>query len=101
MRALVGDGAGQSIDRPAFATCCATAGRPTVANLYAAALMSDYFVTISHYGESRVWRWEIHRRSSPLGIRIHEDGFNSPASAQLAGEKVLSELLVRLAQEGD
>jgi hypothetical protein len=37
----------------------------------------------------------------PLGISLYEDGFNTPASAQLAGEKALSEFLLRLALEGD
>jgi hypothetical protein len=58
-------------------------------------------VTISQHGDPRAWRWEIHRRSMPLGISLYEDGFNTPASAQLAGEKALSEFLLRLALEGD
>jgi hypothetical protein len=43
--------------------------------------------------------WEIQRRSKPLGVRLYGDGFKSEFAAKLAGEKALSELLDRLAEQ--
>jgi hypothetical protein len=63
--------------------------------------VSDYLVTVIRRGHPPVWTWEITRRSKPLGVRLYDDGFKSEGSARLAGEKVLVELLDRMAQEGN
>ena len=43
--------------------------------------------------------WEIQRRSTPLGVRLHHNGFVSESAAKLAGEKALKYLLDGLAGE--
>jgi hypothetical protein len=51
--------------------------------------LSDYFVEISQNADEHFWRWEIKRRSRPLGVKLYEIGFRGPAEAQLAGERAL------------
>jgi hypothetical protein len=62
-------------------------------------LLSEYFVSISSAGKPPEWRWEIKRRSKPLGIKLYSNGFKSENPAKLAGEKALKELVDGIAQE--
>jgi hypothetical protein len=59
----------------------------------------DYFVFTKRRGRPPTWRWEIQRRSRPLGVRLYGDGFKSEFEAKLAGERALRELIDGLAQE--
>jgi hypothetical protein len=52
---------------------------------------SDYYVSVRSQGRPPKWRWEIQRRSKPLGVVICGDGFSSEFAAKLAGEKALRE----------
>ena len=62
----------------------------------------DYLVIAKSYGQfPTLWKWEIQRRSKPLGIRLDELGFKSEQSAMLAGQKALAELLEGIRQEED
>ena len=45
-------------------------------------------------------RWDIERRSKPLGVLVYGEGFPSEFAAKLAGEKALRELLDGLADLG-
>ncbi|MGA6939148.1 MAG: hypothetical protein WB041_27775 [Pseudolabrys sp.] len=59
----------------------------------------DYFVVTKRRRRLEEWSWEIQRRSTPIGVRLHANGFKSELAAKLAGEKALRELLDGLAQE--
>jgi hypothetical protein len=60
----------------------------------------DYLVTTKSYGRTRcLWRWEIQRRSKPLGIKFYDDAFEPEQAAKLAGEKALKVFLDGLRQE--
>jgi hypothetical protein len=59
----------------------------------------DYFVVTKRQARPEEWAWEIQRRSQPIGVRLHADGFKSEFAAKLAGEKALRELLDGLAQD--
>jgi hypothetical protein len=62
----------------------------------------DYFVIVkSSRKNPPLWNWEIRRRPEPLGVILYEGDFTSESAARIAGEKALSELLDRIAQEGD
>ena len=61
---------------------------------------NEYFVTTSRSGERpERWRWEIQRKSIPLGVKLTADGFQSEAVAKLAGKRALDELLSELSKE--
>ena len=63
-------------------------------------LKNDYFVTTASYQRSyELWKWEIKRRSEPLGIKLYGDDFISEHAAKVAGENRLKELLDALWQE--
>jgi hypothetical protein len=62
-------------------------------------LAADYFVVTRQNRTTGTWVWEIHRRSKPLGVRLHSDGFASPSAAKLAAKKVLKDLLDDLAKD--
>jgi hypothetical protein len=60
----------------------------------------DYYVFATRLGERpERWGWEIRRRSQPLGIKIHEDGFQSRMAAEFAGKRALANFLSDLSQE--
>jgi hypothetical protein len=60
----------------------------------------DYYVVASRSGNSpQRWRWEILRKSKPLGIKMTEDGFSSKAAARFAGTRVLTNFLDDLSKE--
>jgi hypothetical protein len=60
--------------------------------------LSDYFVEISRDADG-LWRWEINRRSRPLGVKLYDSGFGTPAEAQLAGERFLKDFLDAIGRE--
>ena len=62
--------------------------------------LSDYYlVTFATDKRTYPWAWEIKRRSRPMGIRLTDDGFQSQASAEIAGNRALEEFLEALAKE--
>ena len=61
---------------------------------------SEYYVITSRRGEHpERWSWEIRRRSTPLGVKLAADGFQSDAAARFAGKRALDEFLSELAKE--
>ena len=61
---------------------------------------TDYYVVTSQRGERPPrWSWEIHRQSTPLGIKMIGDGYQSDAAAQFAGKQALAEFLADLLKE--
>jgi hypothetical protein len=45
------------------------------------------------------WSWEICRKSSPLGIKMTGDGFQSEMAAEFAGKRALADFLSDLSKE--
>jgi hypothetical protein len=62
-------------------------------------LSGDYVVVTRQDRATGAWAWEIQRRSKPLGIRLHHNGFMSEVAAKLAGEKARKHLLDALVEE--
>ena len=61
---------------------------------------NEYYVITSRRGEyPERWSWEIRRRSTPLGVKLTADGFQSDAAAKFAGNRALDEFLSELAKE--
>jgi hypothetical protein len=61
---------------------------------------NDYNVVTSRRGQHpERWSWEILRKSTPLGIKMTGDGYQSDAAAQFAGKQALAEFLVDLLKE--
>ena len=61
---------------------------------------TEYYVIISRHSEHpERWSWEIRRRSTPLGVKLTADGFQSEAAAQFAGKRALDEFLSELSNE--
>jgi hypothetical protein len=59
-----------------------------------------FFLIVRREGEdSDSFKWEIHRRRKPFGIRLFEGGFNSTGAARAAGTKALAELLEQIRKE--
>lgn len=54
----------------------------------------DYFVLVRQTPDTWAWTYEIHRRSKPQGISIYHEGYPSESEAKLAGEKLLTRLLM-------
>jgi hypothetical protein len=53
-------------------------------------------VITSRYGERpERWSWELKRKSSPLGVKLTDDGFQSQAAATFAGKRAL--IAIRIA----
>ena len=69
---------------------------------YAAAMAMepDYYIeTIDTGARPYPWRWEMRRRSKPMGVRLGASGYQSQASAQLAGRQALERFLIEIARE--
>jgi hypothetical protein len=62
-------------------------------------LRDYYLVTVYRYGTPSVWGWEIRRRSSPLGVKFHDEGFKSATTAKAAGKAALHDFLAQLYRE--
>ena len=61
--------------------------------------LSDYYVvTFATNEATHPWAWEIKRRSGPMGFRLTDNGFQSQASAEIAGNLALKEFLEALAK---
>jgi len=61
---------------------------------------SDYYLITSQRGEyPDRWSWEINRKSSPLGIKMTGDGFQSEMAAEFAGKRALADFLSDLSKE--
>jgi len=58
-----------------------------------------YLVTFTTNQGPYSWVWEIMRRSKPMGIRYTASGFESQATAEIAGARLLKEFLEALAEE--
>jgi len=62
-------------------------------------LWRDYHVvTVSNHSRS-AWRWEIRRRSAPMGVRLNGDGHLSQRAAEEAGKQALEAFLAALTSE--
>lgn len=60
----------------------------------------DYYIeTIDTGARPHPWRWELRRRSSPMGVKIGAAGFQSQMAAEYAGEQALTRFLEDLAKE--
>jgi hypothetical protein len=64
------------------------------------AMAPDYYIEVFDTGARPYpWRWELRRRSKPMGVRLGAGGFQSRASAELAGSRALERFLDELSQE--
>src|SRR5260370_34857101 len=62
--------------------------------------LDDYHVITSLLvGHPYRWSWEICRKSTPLGIKMTGDGYQSDTAAQFAGQEALAVFLSALAKE--
>jgi hypothetical protein len=60
----------------------------------------DYYIaTIDAGTRPFPWRWELKRRSKPMGVKIGAAGFQSQATAEYAGRQALERFLEELAKE--
>jgi hypothetical protein len=58
------------------------------------------FVVVRRVGDNKdSFKYEIHRRRTPFGVRLSEGGFRSYDAAHAAGTKVLTELLEQIEKE--
>ena len=58
-----------------------------------------YLITFMTDERPYPWAWEIKRHSKPMGIRFVNGGYQSKASAVIAGRRALLEFLEELAKE--
>jgi hypothetical protein len=62
--------------------------------------LTDYYIFTSRRGEHPDrWSWEIRRKSTPLGIKMTGDGYQSDMAAKFAGRQALTDFLTDLAKE--
>jgi hypothetical protein len=60
----------------------------------------DYYIETIDTGERpHPWRWELRRRSKPLGVRFGAGGYQSQTAAGFAGKEALQRFLEELARE--
>jgi hypothetical protein len=59
----------------------------------------DYYVIVASDENRVVWRWEIRRRSMPMGIRLTGGGHSSQRAAGEAGRRALAEFLEAMSSE--
>jgi hypothetical protein len=63
-------------------------------------LINDYYVVTSRRGQQpERWGWEIHRKSTPLGIKMTGDGYQSDTAARFAGNRALADFVIELSKE--
>ena len=61
---------------------------------------SDYYlITFTTNERPYSWAWEIKRRGKPIDLRYTDSGFESQATAEIAGARLLKEFLEALAEE--
>jgi len=60
----------------------------------------DYYIVAidTEKGPMR-WRWELRRRSTPMGVIVGRSGYQSQAAAEYAGKRELQLFLNALAKE--
>ena len=64
------------------------------------AIEQDYYiVTFDTDRGPFAWRWELRRRSSPMGVRIGAGGYQSQTAAEFAGQRALDDFLKALVRE--
>jgi hypothetical protein len=60
----------------------------------------DYYIATFDTGQAPLrWRWELRRRSSPMGVSFGSGGYQSQAAAEFAGRQALEDFLKALASE--
>jgi hypothetical protein len=59
----------------------------------------DYHVVTVSNDSRSAWRWEIRRRSAPMGVRLNGDGYLSQRAAEEAGKRALETFLAALTSE--
>jgi hypothetical protein len=59
------------------------------------------FVVVRREGDGKDdrFRWSIHRRKTPLGVKLSEGGFRSYHAAHSAGTEALTKLLKHILEE--
>jgi hypothetical protein len=62
-------------------------------------LIDYYIFTSRSAGNPDRWSWEIRRKSTPLGIKMTGDGYQSDMAAKFAGRQALTDFLSDLAKE--
>jgi hypothetical protein len=62
--------------------------------------INDYYVVAYQQRERPDrWGWEIRRKSTPLGIKMIGDGYQSDTAARIAGRQALADFLIELLKE--
>jgi hypothetical protein len=59
----------------------------------------DYHVVTMSDDCRSAWRWEIKRRSEPMGVKLTDDGYPSQRAAEEAGKRALAEFLAAFTSE--
>ena len=59
-----------------------------------------YIVTVDTGTGPHPWRWELRRRSRPMGVKLGDGGYQSQHAAEFAGKRALGEFLTALASDG-
>jgi hypothetical protein len=60
------------------------------------------YVHVRRDGDAQdLFRWNIYRRKTPLGVKLTEGGFPSFHAAHAAGSKALEELIENILKEED
>jgi hypothetical protein len=56
--------------------------------------INDYYVVTSQTSaRPDRWSWEIRRKSTPLGIKMIGEGYQSDSAARIAGRQALADFL--------
>jgi len=58
-----------------------------------------YVVTLETDRRPFSWRWEIRRRSRPMGVKLGSGGYQSQGAAEFAGKRALEDFLTELSKE--
>ena len=60
----------------------------------------DYYIVTLETGPGPFpWRWEIQRRSSPMGVKLGASGYRTQEAAEHAGRQSLGVFLEEIARE--
>jgi hypothetical protein len=71
-----------------------------LADVYPMATEQDYHIVTFNTGQAFLpWRWELRRRSSPMGVVVGRSGYHSKAAAEYEGKQALERFLRSLAKE--
>jgi hypothetical protein len=58
-----------------------------------------YIITVETRGGPFPWRWEIRRRSKPMGVKLGAGGYPTQEAAARAGQQSLAAFLDQVARE--